>query len=365
MLRGGERHEVWVGRGQLLHAEHNLIVGEIAVAAPTKWRCSGNCRKQQHHHRKQQRTHRKCRKAVPIQICLASKGKNTQVTLVYERLQLQLRPVMELQERTTAVFRSVLLDSRVKRPPQFAALVVGGVVPRQLTKQQRQYWNLPTKGASRPEAAATIQQRLANTELRPGALLVARTPNSEDAQLAENHCEAMLVRRLRNEPATSLRSLSPILLFSYLCPCKHCTSALCEFAVEHPELQLHVAYERTYCPDNLPAHRGPSDQTNIQLLRAARVNITHTEGLESEVPLVAHRELSQVVRVTLVKGRLALFVQKGKPLPLSEGTPLPLSKPQNVRQSRERSCVWALDDFDGEIPSILPDTALASIPEGE
>ena len=80
---------------------------------------------------------------------------------------------MELQERTTAVFRSVLLDSRVKRPPQFAALVVGGVVPQQLTKQQRQYWNLPTKGVSRPEAAATVQQRLANTELRPGALLVA------------------------------------------------------------------------------------------------------------------------------------------------------------------------------------------------
>ena len=128
------------------------------------------------------------------------------------------------------------------------------------------------KRAKQREQPSEVTARLEAMRLESGGAMVARLhAKSHDVDL---HCEAMLISRLREEPAKNLRQLQPLTFYSHLCPCPSCAARIADFSRSSPELRISLAYEQPCVPERYAVHRnGLSDVSSLRLMREAGVHV--------------------------------------------------------------------------------------------
>ena len=132
----------------------------------------------------------------------------------------------------------------------------------------------------RPKVDAVLSA-LEETTLEPGGLLAARVHSLSFQNQAESdvwHCEAMLLQRLRSEPAALLKQLQPLVFYSFKCPCPSCAARLADFRWEHRDLSVEVAFEIPCVPEQYARFRsGCSDESSVRWMREAGVGIGSVE----------------------------------------------------------------------------------------
>lgn len=114
--------------------------------------------------------------------------------------------------------------SKVHRPGQFAALVAGTGLSIVVTDAARML------AATEKPPHELSSLLMAKPLLRDVALGVGTSKRLRAHQKPEHHCEALLCTRLEAEPPGVLEALSPLLLYSFRCPCATCSARIAHFA---------------------------------------------------------------------------------------------------------------------------------------
>ena len=132
--------------------------------------------------------------------------------------------------------------SKLHRPGQFAALVAGTGLNIAVTDAARML-------AATEKAPHELSALLTAAPLLPDvALGVGTSKRLRSHQKPEHHCEALLCTRLEAEPPGALEALSPLVLYSFRCPCATCSARIAHFARQRPGVRIEVAYERCNRP---------------------------------------------------------------------------------------------------------------------
>ena len=114
--------------------------------------------------------------------------------------------------------------SKLHRPSQFAALVAGTGLKIAVTDAARML-------AATEKFPHELSSLLMGESLRPDvALGVGTSKRLRSHHKPEHHCEALLCTRLEAEPPGVLEALSPLVLYSFRCPCASCSARIAHFA---------------------------------------------------------------------------------------------------------------------------------------
>ena len=187
-----------------------------------------------------------------------------------------------------------------KRPAQFAFVSFGIQDPAQPPPQTLHALQRIGYQSDRRPQVEDVMSALNESKVEPGGLLAARVHELSFQRGNDMwHSEAMLLDRLRAEPAGRLKQLQPLVFFSFKCPCPMCAARFSDFRYEHRDLSVEVAYERPCVPEEYARFRsGCSDESSVRWMREAGVGIGRVEP-----PSRAARRPTATARATTDRDR--------------------------------------------------------------